>query len=231
MVNRATLSFTALACLLVLAPMPAAKGRAAVSGPEENALAQRTKSADPFDAIYARGVAKRRGMHSLRARFTETTSSTLLTVPLVAHGIVVAASPARVRMTYTDPESKVLTIDGTTMAIVWPATKERQEIDIRESRKQIDRYFTTASADELRSLFQIAVRSDSAMRRADVVEMRPRRKQIAQGLERLELWIDRETDLLVRMRLSFPDGDQKTIALEDITPNVPVTDEMFQPGR
>jgi hypothetical protein len=33
------------------------------------------------------------------------------------------------------------------------------------------------------------------------------------------------------MRMSFPGGDQKTIALEDITLNVPVTDATFQPPR
>ena len=46
--------------------------------------------------------------------------------------------------------------------------------------------------------------------------MRPKRKQIKEGLERLELWIDRESLLLVQMRMTFPGGDRKTIRLDDV---------------
>jgi outer membrane lipoprotein-sorting protein len=215
---------------LVLAALACAAAASSVHAMRQ-APAQRVKPADPFDEIFARGLAKRRAMQSLQARFTETTTSTLLTQPIVAHGTVVAASPARVRMTYTDLEPKVLTMDGKTLTIVWPGRNEREQLDMTEMQKRIDRYFTQASASELRSLFDISVRADSSVPRADVVDMRPKRKQIAQGLERLELWIDRASDLLVRMRMSFPGGDQKTIALEDITLNVPVTDATFQPPR
>lgn len=183
---------------------------------------------DLFDEIYARGTAQQRTMQSLRARFTETTTSTLLTTPIVAHGTVVAAGPARVRMTYTDPEAKTLTMDGRTLTIVWPARGERQQINISETQKRVDQYFTHASAKELRSMFDIAARPDAARPGHDLVDMRPTRKQIAQGLSRLELWIDRRSDLLTRMRLTFPGGDEKTIALEEITLNVPVTEAMFR---
>ena len=50
--------------------------------------------------------------------------------------------------------------------------------------------------------------------------MRPKRKQIREGLERLELWIDRDTLMLAQMRMSFPGGDTKTIRLEDLAVNV-----------
>ena len=43
----------------------------------------------------------------------------------------------------------------------------------------------------------------------------------------LELWIDRESLLLVQLQMTFPGGDRKTIRLDEVTVNVPVTDEMF----
>ncbi len=58
--------------------------------------------------------------------------------------------------------------------------------------------------------------------------MRPKRKQIKEGLERLELWIARESLLLVQMRLTFPGGDSKTIRLDDPELNVPVSDDTFR---
>ena len=63
-------------------------------------------------AIYQRGIIKQRAMHSLQARITETTTSSLLVKPLVAHGTIAATMPANVVMTYTDPESKTITTVG-----------------------------------------------------------------------------------------------------------------------
>jgi outer membrane lipoprotein-sorting protein len=183
---------------------------------------------DLFTEIYTRGMVKQRTMKSLRARFTETTTSSLLVKPIVAHGTVVAAAPARMLMTYTDPEAKTLTMDGHALTVNWPGRQERQQINITDMQKRIDHYFTRASVEELRSMFDVTAGPDARLRRADVIEMTPKRKQIREGLERLELWVDRDSDLLVQMRMTFPGGDQKTIALDDLTLNVPVTDDMFR---
>jgi outer membrane lipoprotein-sorting protein len=190
--------------------------------------APRQLTDDLFSHIYQRAAVKQRSMRSVRARFTETTVSSLLVKPIVAHGMVVAASPARVRMTYTDPEPKTMAIDGRSLTVLWSDRGERERIDITAIQKRIDQYFTHASIDDLRGMFDITAEPDQAIRRADRVDMRPKRKQIKQGLERLELWIDRESDVLVQMRLTFPGGDQKTITLRDIEINVPVSDDTFQ---
>ena len=188
----------------------------------------RGKPGDLFDEIYARGVVKQKTLRSIRAKFTETTVSTLLVKPIVARGTIVAAPPARVRMTYTEPDPKVITMDGRTLTVDWPARGEKERIDIRDTQKRIDQYFTSAGIDDLRKMFEIKAAPDATNRSADRVEMTPKRKQIRQGLSLLELWINRDSDLLVQMRLSFPGGDQKTIALEDIAVNVPITDDIFQ---
>ena len=167
-------------------------------------------------------------MRSVRARFTETTTSTLLEKPIVAHGTVIAAPPARVLMTYTDPERRSVALDEKSLIIVWPDRNEREKIDITQVQKRIDRYFAEASLDQLRSMFDITAEPDATMRDVDRVDMRPKRKQIKTGLERLELWIDRQSLLPVQMRMRFPGGDDKTIKLDDIAVNVPVTDESFQ---
>jgi outer membrane lipoprotein-sorting protein len=186
------------------------------------------RAGDLFTEIYNRGVQKQQSMRSIRARFTETTSSTLLARPLVAHGTIVAALPARVLMTYTDPERKIVAIDRKTLTVTWPDRRERQQIDITDVQKRIDQYFTHASIDDLRSMFEITAAADPARPGRDLVDMRPKRKQIQQGLQRLELWIDSRGDLLTDMRLTFASGDRKTVALDDIETNVPVSDETFR---
>ena len=186
------------------------------------------KPADLFEEIYKRGAIAQKTLKSIRATFTETTVSTLLVKPIVARGTIVAAPPARVRMMYTEPDPKVIAMDGRTLVVDWPARGERERIDIREVQKRIDQYFTSAGIDDLRKMFLVKAEPDRTNRRTDRVEMTPKRKQIKQGIEKLELWIDRESDLRVQMRLSFPGGDQKTIALEDIAVNAPISDDLFQ---
>jgi hypothetical protein len=125
MVNR---SMRAIARLAVLLPLVAT-----------SATLVQTRAADPFDEIFGRGLARRRTMSSLQARFIETTSSMLLNAPIVAHGTLVAATPARVRMTYADPEPKIVVIDGRTLTVVWPGRAERQQIDIGDAHAETDR--------------------------------------------------------------------------------------------
>ena len=191
---------------------------------------QATAPGDLFDQLFARTLAKRQSIQSIRARFTETTTSSLLEKPLVSHGTVIAAPPSRVLMTYTDSERRTVAIDGKALVVSWPDRRERETIDISQTQKRIDQYFTQASIGQLRSMFEIAAQPDSAIRGTDRVDMRPRRKQIKEGLDRLELWIDRESLLLVQMQMTFPGGDRKTIRLEDVVVNAPVNDGTFRIG-
>ena len=131
-------------------------------------------------------------------------------------------------MTYSDPERRTVTMDGKSLVVAWPDRREREKIDISGIQKRIDQYFTNATIAQLRSMFDITAEADSTIREADRIDMRPKRKQIKEGLERLELWIDRERLLLVQMRMTFPGGDQKTIRLEEVVVNVPVADGTFQ---
>jgi outer membrane lipoprotein-sorting protein len=183
---------------------------------------------DRFAELFARTASKRQSLSSIRARFTETTTSALLEKPLVAHGTVIGAPPARVVMTYTDPERKVVVLDGKTLTIAWPGRNERETVDISSTQKRIDQYFTNASVEQLRSLFDVTAAADGERPRLERVTMIPRRKQIKQGLVKLELWIDREALLLQQMEMTFASGDRKTIALDDVTPNVPVPNDTFQ---
>jgi outer membrane lipoprotein-sorting protein len=184
---------------------------------------------DLFAEIFQRGLVKQKSMKSIRAAFTETTTSSLLVKPIVARGTVIAAAPARVRMTYTEPEPKTIVMDGRTLTVLWPKRNEREQIDIRETQKRIDQYFTNASLNDLKKSFDITAEPDAALKHTDRVEMKPKRKQIRQGLEKLELWIDRDSALLVQMRLAFPGGDQKTITLGELTIDVPIGDDTFRP--
>ena len=57
--------------------------------------------------------------------------------------------------------------------------------------------------------------------------MVPKRKQILEGLSRLDLWVDWTSVLLMAMRMSFPSGDTKLMTFTDVVPNAPIDPSVF----
>jgi hypothetical protein len=57
--------------------------------------------------------------------------------------------------------------------------------------------------------------------------MTPTRSQIAQGLTKLHLWIDRTSLLLTAMRMDFPNGDSKLMTFADVQVNGTVDPTLF----
>ena len=61
--------------------------------------------------------------------------------------------------------------------------------------------------------------------------MVPKRKQIRETLARLELWVDRTSMLLDAMKMTFANGDTKTMTFEDVVPNAPLDAGTFSLDR
>src|SRR5262249_33667118 len=100
---------------------------------------------DDFDELYAKGKKVNDAMKTLTARFTETTTSTLLTKPLVARGRVAVERPSRVVLRYTEPDARTVLIDGNTMTMVWPSRNLYQVTDISTTQGRIQRYFVNGT--------------------------------------------------------------------------------------
>jgi outer membrane lipoprotein-sorting protein len=183
---------------------------------------------DLFDDLFARGQKQNAGLKTLTASFTETSTSPLLVQPLVARGTVVVERPARVALRYTDPDERVVLIDGDRMTVSWPSAKINSSRDIGALQQRIQKYFVDSSPRELRAHFEIAAREADDRAGTYLVTMVPKRKQIQEGLTRLELWIDRGSLLLSAMRMAFPGGETKLMTFADVKPNVPIDQALFR---
>jgi outer membrane lipoprotein-sorting protein len=182
---------------------------------------------DLFDDLYARGQKQNAGLRTLTASFTETSTSPLLVQPLVARGTVVVERPARVALRYTDPDERFVLIDGDRLTVSWPSAKINSSRDIGALQQRIQKYFVESSPRDLRAHFDIAAR-EADDRGTYLVMMVPKRKQIQEGLSRLELWIDRSSLLLSAMRMTFPGGDTKLMTFADVRPNAPIDQALFK---
>lgn len=186
-------------------------------------------SRDLFDEIYERGKPIEQALKTVRARFTEETTSSLLVKPLVAEGTLIVVRPSDILLTYTKPERKTLRLDAGTLLFVWPDRGLRDKKDIRESQQRVQRYFVDKSPAELRQHFTITASDDKTRSGMWRIEMTPTRKQIQQGLSRLELWVRQDSMALAAMRMTFPGGDTKTMTFTDIVTNQPVAPGELDP--
>lgn len=183
---------------------------------------------DLFDEIYAKGRPIESSLKTLTARFTETTTSSLLTRPLVSRGTLAVVRPNKVVLLYDDPERRTVLIDGDVMRLAWPARSVDQRTGIGATQRRIQQYFVGKSPDQLRSHFDIAAVVAADRQNAWLVTMTPKRRQIKEGLSRLELWLDRTSIMLTSMRLTFPNGDTKLMAFTDVAVNPSIDPALFQ---
>lgn len=173
-------------------------------------------AAESFDRLYEQGQRANASIRTLTARFTETTTSSLLVRPLVARGTLAVERPSRVVLRYTEPESRVVLIDNNKMTMSWPSY---QVMDIGTAMGRVQRYFVDGSAADLRRQFEIDDSQAGEKPNLYRVVMVPKQKRIREALSRLELSVDRQTVLLASMRMTFANGDTKTMVLENVTPN------------
>ena len=124
---------------------------------------------------------------------------------MIARGTVIVERPARVALRYTDPDARVVLIDGDRMTMSWPSANIRSVKDIGASQRRIQKYFVDSSPDELRSHFEVSAREADDRPGTYLITMVPKRKQILEGMTRLELWLDRTSLLLAAMRMTFPE--------------------------
>jgi outer membrane lipoprotein-sorting protein len=165
-------------------------------------------------------------MKTLTAHFVETTTSSLLTTPLVSKGTVAVERPSRVVVRYDQPEAHAVLIDGNRMTLSWPGRHLRQVTDIGAAQGRVQKYFlNNGSAMELRKQFDIDDRDANDRPGTFHVSMVPKRKQIRETLARLDLWVDRSSLLLAEMQMRFANGDLKAMTFDHVVSNA-----VLEPG-
>ena len=169
---------------------------------------------DLFDQIYNRGRGIQSSLKTVTATFTETTTSSLLSRPLVAHGTLAVERPSRIVLRYSTPEPRILLIDQDKMTLVWPSRAVRQQTDVAAALAR--HKYPRQVADELRARHHGVKRTTVGV----AVTMVPRRKQIQRGVTKIELWIDRTSLLLTAMRMTFPNADAKLLTFENVVSTV-----------
>jgi outer membrane lipoprotein-sorting protein len=209
-------------------------GVLATAGTIITAQTKPTKATDDdssFEALYRRGSQINGALKTLTAKFTETTTSSMLTRPLVASGTVAVERPSRVVLHYLQPEPRDVLIDGDRLTVSWPGRGIRDVTNIASANRRIQKYFVDSNPAELRASFDIVSQKADDRPKTYRLTMTPKRKQIREGLTGLDLWLDQTSLLLAAMRMQFPNGDTKLMVLEDVVANPPIDPAVFTIDR
>ena len=182
---------------------------------------------DLFDELHARIKSAEAERRTIRARFVETTVSSLLVKPMVSEGMLVGAKPASLRMTYSSPTRRTIIMDGKRLVIVRPDRSGEEQLDITQIMKRVDHYFINADPAELRRSFRVRAFIDPEESSNYQLDLVPTRKQIRDGLERLQIWVARDPLLLSQIRITFAGGDTTTVRLERAELNVALPPDAF----
>ena len=86
-------------------------------------------------------------------------------------------------------------------------------------QRRVQKYFVDVSPKQLRDSFAVTLTSERSMGDAYRLDLVPKRKQISEGVTRIQIWIDRGSLMMTKMALSFAGGDAKTLELRDIKIN------------
>jgi outer membrane lipoprotein-sorting protein len=184
-------------------------------------------AADLFDDIHTRVRIAEAKRQTIRARFTETTISSLLVKPMVSEGTLLGAKPASLLMTYTSPERKTIVMTGNLLHVIRPDRGEREQVDVTQIMKRVNHYFVNANPEELRKSFTVRAFVDPDSPAGYQIDLVPTRTQIRQGLERLQIWIARDPLLLSQIRITFAGGDTTTVRIENAELNVTLPANAF----
>lgn len=201
------------------APKAATKPASSAAKADSKTDAKNDAKTDLFEEIYRRSQPMDATMKTIHAAFVETTTSPLLEKPLVAEGTLSAVRPSDVEMIYTTPVRRTITIKGNQLIFDMPDRKMHQERDISEAQARIQKYFVTRKPEELRKHFTIVATADTERPGTYKIDMTPKRKQIQEGLTRLELWIRQDTLMLDAMRMAFPGDQMKMMEFRDVVIN------------
>ena len=132
---------------------------------------------------------------------------------------------------YTDPEARVVLIDGNKMTMTWPSRNLNQAIDIAATQGRIQKYFVNGSAGDLRRQFDIDDRPPGDGRPKSNTCRRSRSaSRLPKGYPPRTVGRP-HVEPVETMKMTFPNGDSKTMAFEDVVPNPPLDASTFNIDR
>lgn len=225
---RPSLRASALAlavALFALGPAAPAVGRDAPPDPDAPQLGLRER----LDALFERVRQEQREMQTLEAEFVQRKESDMLLEPEVSRGDFSYRAPDRVRWEFHTPNPITVVIDERKMT-TWYRDLERADVLSvgRYSDRVLQYLGASGTLETLLDYFRVEAAFPDDPGAPYRLSLDPRYPRVARRIEAMEVWIDRERFLPVRLRYVEPGGDVTEYRFSDIRVNGEIPPERFE---
>jgi outer membrane lipoprotein carrier protein len=194
--------------------------------PDPNApglsLAERSR------ALLDRIQREQKQLVSLEADFVQSRTSEFLVAPEESRGTFVYSAPDLVRWDYVAPRSVSLVIHDDEMLTWYRELRKAERVKVGKVSSQVFRYLNASgSLESLMKYFAVTISFPEEAGEPYRLRLAPRYARIKKRLSGMELWIDRELYLPVRVRYEEANGDSTDYRFEKLRKNGPVPRERF----
>jgi len=226
-IPRSLCSLLLLSCLGLAGAPSSASASASVSvQPDPDAAG--LSSSERLDALFDRVKLEQRNLRSLEARFVQRKDSELFMEPEVAHGEFLFLAPDRVRWEFVEPNPMVVVIDESTMTTWYQDLRRAEVMQVGRYSEQVFKYMgASGSLDTLLDYFRVHVTFPDKDDEPYRLTLEPRYPRIAKRIEVMEIWIDREQFVPVRLRYVEPGGDSTEYRFSEVRVNPEISPERF----
>lgn len=216
MSSRLFLMYGAL--LLVMGSAVGARAGKDLPDPSDQAL----PSIDRMAALVERMRIEQSSFKTLQAAFVQHTESEMLLEAEVARGAFYYRSPDFVRWEYFEPTPKVIVIDGGTLVTWYKDLGTAERLHVGRHSDRILKYMgASGSLETLLEYFELRVRWPESTGPGAPYRLKldPRYERVAKRLEVIEVEVDPERFMPVRLHYAEPNGDVTEYLFSDVVIN------------
>lgn len=222
---RPPLRIAAAALILTVVALGPAAGGPAPPDPDAPELGLRER----LDALFERVRQEQRDMRTLEADFVQRKDSEMLVEPEVARGTFSYRAPDRVRWEFQAPNPITVVIDDRKMT-TWYRDLERADVLSvgRYSDRILEYLGASGTLEQLLDYFRVEAAFPEDPAAPYRLSLDPRYPRIAKRIESMQVWIERERFVPVRLRYVEPGGDVTEYRFSEIRVNGEIPPERFE---
>ena len=211
--------------LILFGALAASPALAAPPDPDAPGLS----SSERLQALFERVRIEQNAVRSLEARFVQRKESEMFLEPEEARGVFSFLAPDRVRWEFVSPDPMTVLIDDERMT-TWYQDLERADVmAVGRYSEQVLKYLgASGTLETLLDYFRVRAVFPDGRSEPYRLSLEPRYARISKRIEAMEIWIDRERFVPVRLRYVEPGGDVTEYRFSDIEINAALPAERFE---
>ena len=166
---------------------------------------------------------------TMQADFVQTKESLLLQETLESRGVFSYRSPDMARWEYVEPDPVSLVIRGEEMIAWYPDLERAERYQVgRQSQRVVEYLGASTSIIALQDYFDVYLHVPQDIEAPYKLRLEPRYKRIEKRIKLLEIWVEPEGYLPVRLRYVEADDDVTDYHFRNFRINEEIPPERFE---